>query len=144
MTISSQQIEDAIRALQSFVNIEDNSISESSVPVLKPTAEAWLKSYRIEYTDEDLNNIVNTILERNKIKKLDPSISIKGSRVEPWLEEYKKEQPDWPRWKNYTEFLIRESGRSQAEVKQKQKAIDAALDLSGNPKLDLTGNVAVW
>lgn len=68
-------------------------------------------------------------LQPIKVADIHRAVVVKGERVAPWLNSA---LVDWKLWPSYRE-LLRYEGKSNDVIRQHERVIDAALDMSGDP-----------
>ena len=114
-------------------------------PLLQTDVEACLQTNVLDFdavlskldldplTDHEITKVKYLLESRPKgVRPKDETLVIKadeGSRAEPWLQQSQRE---WKRWENYKEML-RNEGKPETVILEHERAIDQALELTGDP-----------
>lgn len=81
-------------------------------------------------TDADFEQVLFYLESQAiRIDDRERAVVVKGERVAPWLNVA---SIDWKHWSSYKE-LLRYEGKSDDVIRQHERVIDAALDMSGDP-----------
>ena len=123
----------------------DKQELEANEPSLQADVEACLQTNVSDFdrvlsklelnplTDDEITEVKFRLETRPKgVRPKDETLVIQadeGSRAEPWLQQSQRE---WGRWENYKEML-RDEGKPEAVILEHERAIDQALELTGDP-----------
>lgn len=113
-------------------DIDGQTISRDEVRGILKTVKKEMADKLSVLTDSDFDEILFQ-LESNTVRIDDQNraVLVSGEKVKEWLNEASIE---WDFWKSYQNMLSHD-GKSFDVIKEHERVIDAALDMSGDPSL---------
>jgi hypothetical protein len=112
------------------IELSGETVTKNQVREILDNVSSNLGEKFSNLTDSDFKGLLFKLeLQPIKVAELNRAVVVKGERVAPWLNVA---SVDWKLWPSYKE-LLRYEGKSEDVIRQHERVIDAALDMSGDP-----------